>query len=140
MGTAEIDTTPLADVAFQLVIFFLVAATFSTTLGLDFQLPAPIDREELHEPEEAVLVEVLRHGGLRVDGRSLALDQLLTYLEPKLRANPGKPVLVRPELEAAYGRAVDVLDELRQGRTRLRLEQDITIALPTARELQLLGR
>jgi len=70
----------------------------------------------------------------------MMLADLLAYLEPKLRRNPTKPVLVRPRSDAPYASVVDVLDELRQGRTRLGLDQDISIALPTEREVARYGR
>lgn len=86
------------------------------------------------DPVESVLVEVQRAGALVVDGRELSLRGLLPYLEPKLRRNPGKPVIVRAADGTPYGAMVDVMDELRQGRNRLGLAQEIEIALPTARE------
>jgi len=62
------------------------------------------------------------------------LSGLLPYLEPKLRRNPLKPVIVRATENAPYGTVVEVLDDLRQGKARLALDQDIQIALPTDRE------
>lgn len=132
---SEIPTSSMADVAFLLIVFFLVSAAFAVTRGLDFALPKPED-SKLVDPVESVLIEVGRGGALSVDGHNLPLDGLLGYLEPKLRANPGKPVIVRPVDGARYGDAVDVLDELRQGRRRLGLAADIDIALPTWREIE----
>lgn len=134
-AAAEIPTSSMADVAFLLIIFFLVTSTFAATRGLDFRLPeqtetAPID------PVEAVLVEVQAEGSLRVDGRPMALAALGSYLRPRLRQDPAKPVIVRTDPAAPYGRTVDVLDELRQLPDRLGLPGEIVIALPTQREIE----
>jgi biopolymer transport protein ExbD len=134
-AAAEIPTSSMADVAFLLIIFFLVTSTFAATRGLDFRLPeqqetAPID------PVEAVLVEVGPGGALRVDGRPMALAALGSYLRPRLRQDPAKPVIVRSDPAAPYGRMVDVLDELRQLPERLGLPGQISVAIPTQREVE----
>ena len=51
---AEIPTSSMADIAFLLIIFFMVTAVFSATKGLEFMLPKD-DNEAPPESEEAVL-------------------------------------------------------------------------------------
>ncbi len=135
VNAAEIPTASMADVAFLLIIFFIVTLTFSAQRGLDLGLPEPPPADEPIEMVESVLVEVQRGGGLVVDRLPMPLADLLAYLEPKLRRDPNKPVIVRSTPDAGYGHVVDVLDELRQGHTRLRLAAEIQIALPTEREI-----
>ena len=130
----EIPTSSMADIAFLLIVFFLVAASFAATRGLDFALPEEQD-SKLIDPVDSVLVEVRAGGALEVDGRAMVLEGLLDYLEPKLRQAPDKPVIVRPVEGASYGNAVDVLDELRSGKSRLGLATEIQITLPTWREV-----
>lgn len=132
---ATIPTSSFADVAFLLLIYFMITTTFAATRGLDFTLPEDEDEIRMIEPVEAVRVEVLEDGTLRVDGRPMVLTDLLPYLAPKLERNPDKPVIVQPVPEAPYGSAVAVLDELRQGKRRLGLAQDIQISLPTRAEI-----
>lgn len=132
-SNAEIPTSSMADIAFLLIIYFMLTVTFSVSKGLDFGL----DKDEpiTHiEPIESVLVEIQPGGGLLVDRRPMALDTLLDYLAPKLEHNPDKPVLLRPHPRSSYGALVAVYDELRQGKERLHLTKEISIALPTERE------
>lgn len=136
---AEIPSAPFADIAFLLLVFFMVTTTFAATRGLDFTLPENDDAEVV-DPVEAVLVVVAAGGGLEVDGRPMAVGDLLTYLRPRLRRNPRKPVIVSPAPDAPYGAMVAVMDELRQGSETLQLPQDLVIALPTARERDLYWR
>ncbi len=86
---------------------------------------------------ESVLVEIQADASLRVDGRALGLDRLLEYLAPKLEQDPRKPVIIHPLPDAPYGAMVAVYDLLRQGRNELGLAEDITVALPTEREMGL---
>lgn len=133
--TASIPTSSFADLAFLLLIYFMITTTFAATRGLDFSLPEDDDTALEIDPVAAVLVEVQTDGSLRVDGKPMELAALLPYLAPKLERNPDKPVILKPGAEAPYGRAVAVLDELRQGKERLGLSRDIAISLPTRREV-----
>ena len=129
----EIPTASMADVAFLLLIFFMLAATFASTRGLDLAFPDQGAVLEI-EPVEAILVAVGADGGLTVDGRWMSLGGLIGYLEPILSANPDKPVIVKTDPAAPYGAMVDVLDELRLGERRRGLGP-IQVAIPTEREM-----
>ncbi len=132
--TAEIPTASTADVAFLLVVFFMLTLTFAVSQGLDLNLP-PDGPPATIDPIESVLVEIQADASLRVDGRPLPLDRLLEYLAPKLAQDPYKPVIIHPLPDAPYGSMVTVYDELRRGRTELALAEEIRIALPTEREM-----
>ncbi|MCH9648314.1 MAG: biopolymer transporter ExbD [Deltaproteobacteria bacterium] len=134
----DIPTSSMADIAFLLIIYFVLTMAFSATKGLDLGLPdEPADAARI-DPVESIFVEVPAGvEPLSVDGKTMGLEDLLTYLAPKLRQAPGKPVILRTHPEARYGRAVDVLDELRQAKQRLGLLQEIPIAIPTQREIDL---
>ena len=131
----EIPTSSMADIAFLLIIYFMVTTTFTATRGLDFAPPEEDDNPPVIEKEESVLIEIQPNGELLVDQRPMPLEEVLEYLEPKLERNPEKPVIIRPEPSAPYGRMVDVMDELRQGKEKLGLEEEIRITLPTQREI-----
>ncbi|MEM1207149.1 MAG: biopolymer transporter ExbD [Acidobacteriota bacterium] len=137
--SAEIPTSSLADVAFLLLVFFVLTAAFASDRGLDFGLDHDEQPDRPVEFEESVLVEVLPDASLRVDGRAMALDGLLSYLHPKLSHNPRKPVLLVPDREAPYGAMVTVYDTLRLGRKHLGLDEDIRVVLPTEREIAAFG-
>lgn len=135
-AVADIPTSSMADVAFLIVVFYMVTMTFAVTRGLDIALPEEEDTR-LVEPLESIFVEVGPGGALAVDREPVAFERLLAHLAPKLEREPGKPVIVQARPGTAYGPVVDVLDELRQGRARLGLAEEIQIALPTEREVQM---
>ena len=129
----DIFTGSMADITFLLIIFFMVTNTFSATRGLDFALP----KEEKNPPqidrEESVLIEVRPGGGIFVDGKSMQIGGILDYLKPKLAINQTKPVIIRPDPEAAYGDMVRVYDVLRGGKDHGVEVKNISI--PTQREI-----
>jgi biopolymer transport protein ExbD len=129
---AEIPTSSMADVAFLLIIFFLVASFYSVTRGIQFSLPKHDEASLTAEPEAAVLIEIASDGTLTVDNRGMTLDQLRGYIEPKLQRNPTKSVIMQTSLEAPYQAMTDVFDELRQAGVQ-------NLVIPTSTELQTYG-
>ncbi len=135
-GDPEIPTSSMADIAFLLIVYFMVTATFAATRGLDFALPKDDDSPPVIEKEDSVLIEIQPNGQLMVDGSPKELDEIIEYLEPKLQRNPKKPVIIKPHTEAPYGYMVEVFDVLRQGKDELGLEKDINVSIPTQREIE----
>jgi biopolymer transport protein ExbD len=132
----EIPTASMADIAFLLIIYFMVTTTFAATRGLDFSLPQEEDTPPMIEKEEAVLIEIQAGGTLIVDQKPMPLEEILDYLEPKLERNPRKPVIIRPQQNAEYGFMVDVFDELRQAPEKRGFEVK-NISIPTQREIDM---
>lgn len=129
---SEIPTASMADVAFLLIIFFLVTSVFSVTRGIQFSLPRHDEAAFAAEPEAAVLIKVASDGSLLVDERAMALDEVRSYMHPKLAANPGKTVIVQTSLEAPYSAMTDVFDEIRQAGVT-------NVVIPTQAELAMYG-
>jgi biopolymer transport protein ExbD len=131
----EIPTASMADIAFLLIIYFMITTTFAATQGLDFQLPKEQDDTPLVEKEESVLIEIEPSGQLIVDGRPMELGDVLEYLKPKLERDALKPVIIRPDPASPYRYMVDVFDELRQGQDKIGV-QIRNISIPTQREIE----
>jgi biopolymer transport protein ExbD len=129
---AEIPTASMADVAFLLIIFFLVASFYSVTRGIQFSLPKHEPEALIAEPGTAVLIQVAADGSLVVDRRPMALTDVQAYVRERLRRNPEKSVIMQTSLDAPYSAMTDVLDELRQVGVR-------NIIVPTSQELALYG-
>jgi biopolymer transport protein ExbD len=129
---AEIPTASMADVAFLLIIFFLVASFYSVTRGIQFSLPKHDEEALTAEPEAATLIEIASSGALTVDGRPLQMAELRGYLAPRLERNPTKSVILQTSLDASYEAMTDVFDELRKVGVQ-------NLVIPTSTELQTYG-
>lgn len=149
----EIPTSSMADIAFLLIVYFMVTTTFAATRGLDFSLPKEEDTPPIVQKEDSVLVEIRSNGQIVVDQKPMELGEIIEYLAPKLENNPKKPVIIKPDSDAPYGGMVAVFDELRQaklhdGKLIKRSERpsftdedwdggkDINVSIPTQREIQ----
>ena len=131
----EIPTSSMADIAFLLIIYFMVTTTFTATRGLDFALPEEDDTPPVIEKEDSVLIEIMPSGELLVDQRSMPLGEVLDYLRPKLEINPKKPVIIRPDPSSPYKYMVGVLDELRLAPEK-GFKEEVRISIPTQREIE----
>jgi biopolymer transport protein ExbD len=129
---AEIPTSSMADIAFLLIIFFLVASFYSVTRGIQFSLPKHDEAALTAEPEAAVLIEIESTGALLVDNKPMPLADIRGYIGPKLQQNPTKSVILQTSLEAPYQAMTDVFDELRQVGVQ-------NLVIPTNSELQTYG-
>ena len=133
----EIPTSSMADIAFLLIIYFMITTTFAATRGLDWALPQEEDTPPQVEKEEAVLIEILPSGELLVDQQSMDESEIMDYLLPKLERNPQKPVIIKPDPNAPYGRMVEVFDVLRRGEQDAQLVKKLNISIPTQREIEM---
>jgi biopolymer transport protein ExbD len=118
----EIPTSSMADIAFLLIVYFMVTTTFAATRGLDFALPKDDETPPIVEKEESVLIEIRPTGDVIVDQEPKELGDIFDYLKPKLERNPKKPVIIKPDPEAPYGKMVAVFDTLR----RIKIQQEGT--------------
>ncbi len=107
----EIPTASMADIAFLLIIFFMVTAVFSATKGLELKLPSDEDESKKTEREEAVFIHVYADH-LLVDCKPMEVSDILPYLEPKLTRDAQKHVILYTDSEAPYSRMIEVYDEL----------------------------
>ena len=76
-GGAVVDLTPLIDIVFQLLIFFLLTATFQVNPSFQVKLPKAQNRDTTAQPKSVVVTVdpsgVMEVDGNRVDARELAL-------------------------------------------------------------------
>ena len=131
---SDIPTSSMADIAFLLIIFFMVTTVFSATKGLEVRLPA--DSDIPPDPQPAVLIHVLDDDVL-VDCRSMEIGDILRYLQPRLTRNPNKPVILYADPEAEYQDVIAIYDVL-AGSGMLGSSWQFTvdnISIPTASEI-----
>jgi biopolymer transport protein ExbD len=103
---AAIALTPLIDVVFILLVFFMLASRLTAERSLDLRASAGGGAVA-----GAVLVEV-RAADFRFAGEPVDAAGLAARLGPLLAADPARPVFLRPAAEASVQRTVDALDLL----------------------------
>lgn len=118
-----IELTPMIDVVFLLIIFFLVATTFQR-LEREIAVSVPLSEtgSEGEDGLEPVVVNVLPEGeGYRivVGGNALSLEQLRTLLARRVANAPGTKALVRADGSLRHQQVVEVADACRKARATI---------------------
>lgn len=106
---ATIGLTPLIDVVFILLVFFMLASSFLDWRSIDLGMPAQAGGAG--GMTGALLVEV-RDDGIRLSGETMSPAALETTLRARVQARPEVRVLVKPAAGVALQRTVAVLDRI----------------------------
>jgi biopolymer transport protein ExbD len=116
---SEINITPLLDLAFVLLIIFVITTPLLTQ-GLDLKLPAGGKPDRPIERRDVRTVEVSPQGVLMLERRRLTLDQVEATLVRDFRANPNLVVHLRADENCRWSDVAAVIDRCqRQNITRL---------------------
>ena len=108
-----IPTSSMADIAFLLLVFFLVTTTIDTDKGLGIVLPPPGDMEIEIRKENILNCLINSQGKVLLDEEPINIDQIHRVVGQKLRANDKLIVSVKAHPKTAYNDYVKVIDQLK---------------------------
>lgn len=132
---AEIPTASMADIAFLLIVFFMLTTVFSANRGIEHVLPPKDDVDEAIEPDEAIYIKIFPSGSFEMDKTTYSIDQVeqvYSYVNNKVQVNAKKPIIVHTNREAQYGDMVAVLDQLKL--LEAHMKQPLAITIPSKDE------
>lgn len=99
--------TPMIDVVFLLLIFFMLVARFGIDKVIDINLPSALGHNSQYEGAPR-LVEIKSGKNVSLNGTEIRLDQLSSKLS-KLMPNPNALIILRSSAEANTQDLLDVL-------------------------------
>jgi biopolymer transport protein ExbD len=107
----SIELTPIIDMVFLLLIFFLVATTFhQAEREMQIALPAASSAGPISAMLREIIVNVDAEGRVIVGGRRIEHEDLRAMISQAVEANPEQKVTVRGDRSTAYANVVTVLD------------------------------
>lgn len=106
-----LNVTPLIDVVFILLVFFMLTTNFARfrLIGVD----APEDTEVVQDPTAAIVILVKEDGTFEYDGNPAEMDDIQRQVASIISVDPGRPFLVRPERGVSMQDALDVFQNAR---------------------------
>ena len=102
----RLDVTPLIDVVFLLLIFFMLTSTFVLQPGIKVKLPKAITSEALKE--ENLVIVITAGGKIYLDNEIISSDELSAKLGEA--AQDERAVLIKADQKISLGRVVEVWD------------------------------
>jgi biopolymer transport protein ExbD len=119
----EIPSSSLADIAFLLLIFFLVATTIDVDKGLDLVLPEMGSEVEIQKKNITNLL-INNAGQILLDNEEVSVEEVDDIIRDKLLANDKLIVSVKTDRKTKYNIYIKVLDQLKKaGATRISIAE-----------------
>ena len=123
---AEINITPLLDLAFVLLIIFVITTPLLEQ-SINLKLPHGGTPEKRLNKSDIRTVEISNTGYYALDKRRMTLPQIISQLAGEFRANPNLVVYIRADKDSRYDLVAQVLDGCEKyGITRYSLRTDPT--------------
>ncbi len=124
---AEIPSASMADIAFELLIFFLVATTFDVDTGIGLVLPPAAEITEQVKVKQSDIAKLLVNaaGEVLLDGELITVAQIRETIKNKIKQNPKLIVSIKTDRETNYSKYIEVLDELKLAYNDLREEYSL---------------
>ncbi len=117
--SSEVNVTPLLDIVFIMLIFFIVTATFVYEDGFQPNLPEPTPENDVSNPPPTLLLYVQADGFVRVDDvRLIDPKSVKPVADEFLASKPDGLIQITAAPDSKSGVAVTVLDQARQAATQ----------------------
>lgn len=104
----EINMSPLIDVVFLLLIFFIVTTVFVEETGVDVQKPKAASAKQLDK--HSILIALTSDGKIVYGGRQISLNSIRGLVAQHLREKEVPVILIADE-SSHSGRLVELIDE-----------------------------
>ena len=109
---AEINITPMLDIVFIMLIFFIVATSFVKESGVDVNRPSNAPPKGM-KMSEVIAVRILENGMVEVQGRQVDVRAVRANIESALAAKADASVVVISSRDSDAGILVRVIDQAR---------------------------
>ncbi|HKL53765.1 MAG TPA: biopolymer transporter ExbD [Wenzhouxiangellaceae bacterium] len=107
---AEINITPMLDVVFIMLIFFIVTTSFVREKGLDISRPQQSDKQQVEQDVGQILVEIDSLSQITVNKREVSDNAVRANLERERAQQPKAPLIIASHPDANTNSLVTVLD------------------------------
>ncbi len=109
----QINISPLIDMVFILLIFFIVTTVFVEEEGIDVDKPKAGTESQVSD-SAPVMLFVSQNGNIYYDDREIGLSQVRATVAQRIRKET-VPVIIEVEPQASSGLMVRVMDEAKKG-------------------------
>jgi len=109
----EINITPMLDIVFIMLIFFIVTTSFIRETGVEIDKPTALSTEA--RPQANVLIAVRRNGEIWMNRQELSINEVRFEIEDARAENPESSVIILADRGARTGLVVEVMDQVQIG-------------------------
>ena len=107
---AEINITPMLDIVFIMLIFFIVTTSFVKEKGLEVSRPSNSPPKEIVKKKGPIVVKIDANGNISMKGRMLERKAVEANLEREKAEKPESPLIIAAHPDADTEALVIILD------------------------------
>ena len=116
------DMTPMIDVVFLLLIFFMISTTFINNPGIKITLPEA-EADEIKTEKTKIKLTISDKGDIYIDDEKVGMDVLDNIFTSAAKKAKESIVIISADENASHGTVVEVMDRAKNsGITRLAIE------------------
>ncbi len=110
----KINLTPMLDVVFIMLIFFIVTATFVKEVGMDVNQPEDDKPTNVDPDKRSIVVRITNHDRIIIAQRTVDIRAVRANIERLHAENPEAPVIIQPHPDSTTDAMIHVMDSARQ--------------------------
>ncbi|MFC3032346.1 ExbD/TolR family protein [Pseudoalteromonas fenneropenaei] len=108
---AAVDMTPMLDIVFIMLIFFIVTTSFVKEAGIEVNKPKAA--QATNQKNANVFIAIRGNGEIWMDKRQVDVERVSANLESILAEQPTDTVIIQADKEAKHGVVVKVMDQIK---------------------------
>ena len=108
---ANVNLTPLIDMVFILLIFFMVTASFTKESGIEDDRPTA--ETTIRQEQASLIISINKEGEIWIDNKHVDIRSIRAHIEQLHAQNPEGTVIIMADKNALTGTTVSVLDQVR---------------------------
>jgi len=108
---ATIDMTPMLDIVFIMLIFFIVTTVFVKEAGI--QVNKPGGTMAVMHKNANIFVAITEDGDIWMDKRQISVDSVRANLERLMAEQPTDYVIIQADTKSKHGLVVEVMDQVK---------------------------
>ncbi|MCX7678016.1 MAG: biopolymer transporter ExbD [Spirochaetes bacterium] len=117
-ATSEMNMASSSDIAFLLIIFFLVTSSFIFKDGLPMVLPDKSKRPKVVENKEITTIVLKENDIIKFNDRRIYMEDLQRELKLLVQKKPDAIVLLKIEKNVIYQKVIDVIDIMKSTKVK----------------------
>ncbi|NQY64187.1 MAG: biopolymer transporter ExbD [Alteromonadaceae bacterium] len=116
---AMIDMTPMLDIVFIMLIFFIVTTSFVKEAGIEVNKPKAANQTK--QKNANIFIAVKDTGEIWFDKRRVDIELVGSQIEKILAEQPTDVIIIQADKDAKHGVVVEVMDAIKEAGSNLRI-------------------
>ncbi|KPZ53559.1 biopolymer transporter ExbD [Pseudoalteromonas sp. P1-25] len=111
-NNADVDMTPMLDIVFILLIFFIVTTSFIKPIAIEIQ--RPLDKPTINKQTKSATFSIDEHNGVYFSGRLIDLEQITNNLAMFAAKYKVSAVLIKAHENSKHNTLMRVMDNIKE--------------------------